>query len=1063
MRYFIYLFSMLIVSTGSAQSLIMEPTISPDGEQIAFSFQGDIWVADADGENASRITIHEAYESRPVWTNDGESIVFASDRFGNNDIFMMDAKGGQPMRMTYASWSDNPYSITPNGEVLFTTSRNYRQVERESEIYKISTAMGTEVRYMDALGFDPVMSPDGTKVAFVRGTCRIAREAYNGPANRDVWVYNTLNDEYTQVTDYDGNDFAPRWLDDETLLFISSRSGRYNIHQAGLDGADMQLTKEGDFGVINFSVSAAAGKVVYQAGGSSYLYDLNSKTRTKLSYDVQSDYRFDPVVSETMTNRVSEYAVSPNGKFSAYIIRGEVFVTRNDKEDSKSVRLTDGPARERDVAWLNNEVVLFISDEAGQNDLYMVRSSDEGEDDLFYTLKTEIVRLTETEEEEELNPVVSPDGEKIALTIGRGKLVVANIDENGELSNKKTLLDGWDSPGGLAWSPDSRWLAYSLSDLNFNSEVYIHAADNSMEPVNVSMHPKGDYGPVWSKDGSKLGFVSERNNGDNDIWFAWLKKEDWEKSRAEWERREKEGDENEPEKDEEEEEEEEEAELIVEIDFEDIYERLEQVTRFAGGESDFSFDPKGDFIYYTNGGVSRKNYDVDRSMFKIKWDGSDKEEISGVSNPYGVKNMPQKGYIYFMASGGKISRVNTKGDKVEGLTVRSEMKIRYKEELNQIFEEGWRVLEAGFYDPEFHGQDWNQLKAKYKPVALSASTKEDFQTFFNLMLGQLNASHMGLYTNESQKETQRVRTGLLGVEGKSVSNGYEITRIVPGSPADKNESRLMVGDVITMVNQDAVTSTTNFFRLMEGKRNEKTLLTVDRKGTKEEIIIWPASSLRSELYDEWVDDRRKLVDEYSDGKLGYLHIQGMNWTSFERFERELMAAGYGKDGIVIDVRYNGGGWTTDYLMAVLTVRQHAYTIPRGAAASLDEHEEYQDTYPFGERLPLAAWTKPSIALCNANSYSNAEIFSHAYKTLDLGTLVGVPTFGAVISTGGARLQDGSLIRLPFRAWFVKATEENMENGPAVPDIIVENPPAYKAKNIDPQLKRAVSELLQQLD
>jgi C-terminal processing protease CtpA/Prc len=286
--------------------------------------------------------------------------------------------------------------------------------------------------------------------------------------------------------------------------------------------------------------------------------------------------------------------------------------------------------------------------------------------------------------------------------------------------------------------------------------------------------------------------------------------------------------------------------------------------------------------------------------------------------------------------------------------------------------------------------------------------------------------------------------------------------VVYDSPADKTESKLQVGDVITAVNQNTIGSSDNFFAHLEGVANERTMLSVNRGGDDIEMIIWPTNSLRNELYNEWVEDRRKLVNDYSDGKLGYLHIQGMNWTSFERFERELMAAGYGKEGIVIDVRYNGGGWTTDYLMAVLNVDQHAYTIPRGAAKSLKEHKQYKENYPFGERLPLASWTKPSIALCNQNSYSNAEIFSHAYKTLDLGTLVGTPTFGAVISTGGARLQDGSLVRLPFRAWYVKATQENMENGPAVPDIVIDNPPAYKAKNIDPQLKRAVQELLGQL-
>jgi C-terminal processing protease CtpA/Prc len=191
--------------------------------------------------------------------------------------------------------------------------------------------------------------------------------------------------------------------------------------------------------------------------------------------------------------------------------------------------------------------------------------------------------------------------------------------------------------------------------------------------------------------------------------------------------------------------------------------------------------------------------------------------------------------------------------------------------------------------------------------------------------------------------------------------------------------------------------------------------TAEAESTTEEVVIWPVSSLRNELYDDWVNERRRLTEKYSNGRLGYLHIRGMNWSSFERFERELMAAGYGKDGIVIDVRYNGGGWTTDYLMAVLNVKQHSYTIPRGAAEDLEkEHRKFKDTYPFSERLPLSAWTKPSVAISNENSYSNAEIFSHAYKALGLGKLIGRPTFGAVISTGSYGLVDGSRVRMPFR-------------------------------------------------
>lgn len=235
-------------------------------------------------------------------------------------------------------------------------------------------------------------------------------------------------------------------------------------------------------------------------------------------------------------------------------------------------------------------------------------------------------------------------------------------------------------------------------------------------------------------------------------------------------------------------------------------------------------------------------------------------------------------------------------------------------------------------------------------------------------------------------------------------------------------------------------------------------------GTNREVIIRPTSSLRRALYEEWVAEQKRLTEEYSNGQLGYIHIQGMNIPSYERFERELTASGYGKKGVVIDVRFNGGGSTTDMLMTILNTRQHAYTVPRGAASSLEkENKKFVDTYPFSERLPTPALMKPSIALCNENSYSNAEIFSHAYKTLGVGTLVGKPTFGAVISTGSYGLMNGSRVRMPFRAWYVKATEENMEHGPAVPDIIVENTPDGKANGQDLQLKKAVETLLKEME
>ncbi|MBT1451850.1 PD40 domain-containing protein [Glaciecola sp. XM2] len=1057
-----------------SQALILQTEISPDGEHVAFSYQGDIWTVDADGGRATRLTIHEGYESNPVWSADSSTLAFSSDRFGNDDVYVMPKNGGQPQRLTYHSGNDRVVSFTPDNQILFNSRRVYAQVEREWEIMQVD-AQGnrTEGRFMDALGFDPIVSPDGSKVAFVRGTCRVAREDYRGPANRDIWIYDRDKNTYTQLTDFDGNDFMPKWVGNDSLYFVSARSGKYNVHKATLDGEITQITDESNFGINHFSTTADGSKLAYQTGDSVWQFNTKTSGKRAINIDVTSDFRFDLVVTNSVNNRINEYAVSPNGKLSAYVHRGDIYITRNDKEDKRSVRLTTGGDRDRDVTWLNDNTLLFVSDRYDQNDLFMLTSDDANEKNLFVSLKHKVTRLTSSDEEES-SPVVSPDGKKLAFNQGRGRLLTADISDDGTLSNQIVLLDGWDSPSGVAWSPDSVWLAYSLADLYFNEEVYIHAADNSSEPVNVSMHPKYDYGPVWSPDGSKLGFVSMRNNGDPDIWFAWLTKSDWQRSNEEWKRDEK-SDKEKPKKAKKPEDEEtvegedasEDAEpaeaMAIKIDFDNIYLRLQQVTRFTGGETELAFTKDGNHIYYATSGGGRMGVEADENLYKIKWDGEDKKAVidgdRGVEDLYLSKDGKQ---LFALTNGGRMVSVDTKSDKSTNLDVTSTSTIDYIAEQEQIFDEAWRELGAGFYDPQFHGQDWTSLRDKYKPIALKASTKEDFQYIFNLMLGQLNASHMGMSRGDNPKETQRQLTGLLGLEGTHTEQGFEISSVLADSPADREDSQLQVGDVITAINQQSLDGK-NMYSLLMNQINEPVLLNIERSGESQELVIWPTNSLSTQLYDDWVNTRRALTKEFSGGRLGYLHIRGMNWSSFERFERELMAAGYGKEGIVIDVRYNGGGWTTDYLMAVLSVKQHAYTIPRGATDDINKnHEAFKNTYPFSERLPLSAWTKPSIAMTNENSYSNAEIFSHAYQANDIGKVVGRPTFGAVISTGAAFMVDGTAVRMPFRGWWVKETGENMEFVPAKPDIEVFNPPAYKAKGVDPQLERAVQELLKDL-
>jgi len=380
-----------------------------------------------------------------------------------------------------------------------------------------------------------------------------------------------------------------------------------------------------------------------------------------------------------------------------------------------------------------------------------------------------------------------------------------------------------------------------------------------------------------------------------------------------------------------------------------------------------------------------------------------------------------------------------------------------------VFNEAWRALNENFYDPEFHGVDWPAQRDKYLPWAQEASTKADFADIVNLMLGELNASHMGYYPpgTRGRSITSGDRTGWIGVTYDPAAGGpgVLIREVLADSPAWRTDAAIEPGERLMAVNGVEIGDTTNVFSLFIDTVGERTPLTVRAiDGGDRTVVVTPVSYFeqRDLRYGTWVRQRRALVDEWSEGRLGYIHIQGMDIPSFEEFEYMLYAAANGKEGLLIDVRSNGGGWTTDYLMAVLMVQRHAFTVPRGADPDIRAYPQ--------SRLPLAAWTRPAAAICNEDSYSNAEIFSHAFKSLGRGPLVGSPTFGAVISTGGMTTLDGSLVRLPGRGWFVAPTGVNMEHNGAQPDVLVWQPPSEDASATrDTQLERAVQVLLENLE
>lgn len=1052
-----------------------QPAVSPDGRTIAFSYQGDIFRVPVDGGLATRLTVHEAYDGRPRWSPSGDRIAFESDRWGNEDLFVMGADGRGVERITHHSTDDALGGWTPDGELLFSTRRTYAQVEWEAEIYAVPAAGGTPDRLLDAVGFAPAASPDGRFVVFTFGANRTSKVGYTGPADRDLWLHDIRDGSYRQLTDYEGNDMRATWVGERSLLFLSDRGGgeAYDLYRLELaaDGSPAgepeALTRYREDGVREFGASADGGVVALERAGALWTMRPGSEPR-RLDVRIPDDEHHLASERETFRSEADEYAVSPDGEHVALVVRGEIYLIENDEDAGRTVRLTHDPHRDRDVAWLSDSTLVFASDRDGDYDLYRLASADADERDLFRSLEHRTERLTETPVPER-RPVVSPSGDRVAYVranagyaaVEGGALVVADVVEEG-LAGHRTLLEGWAVPDGVTWSPDGRWLAYSRTDLDFNEEVFVLAVDGSGGPVNVSQHPKADMAPVWSPDGSKLGFASLRNNGDADVWFAWLREEDWERTAEDWELLEElEEEDGEGDGEGDGEDDEPAAPDTVRIDLDRMHERLAQVTSLPGHESDVVVSEDGETFYFVTNRDGWKEFGGDQEIWKAKWDGTGVERLAaGGESPSALRLGPGGTHLFLLREGGRLARIVSESGEEEALAFAARMEIDHRAERAQIFDEAWRLMARNFYDPAFHGEDWAGLRESYRPRALAASTKRDFRTVFNRMLGELNASHLGLF-GPDRSETEEEETGLLGLEVDPVADGVRIERVVPRSPADREASRLRVGEVIVAVGGTPVAEVANFYELLADRVDRRTRLTVrGADGGEREVVIRPTDDLEDELYREWVEDRRRLTDEYSDGRLGYIHVEGMNWPSFERFERELEAAGDGKEGLLVDVRFNGGGWTTDYLLTVLTYPQHAYTVPRGATDSLDRnHTAFREHYPFGERLPQAWWTRPVAALANQNSYSNAEIFSHAFKTLGLGPLVGEPTFGAVISTGGAGLMDGSFVRLPFRGWYVKATDRNMEHGPAVPDHVVPRRPHDRADGEDEQLREAVEVLL----
>lgn len=1062
-----------IIHAENEVSFPRHPSVSPDGQAIAFSYGGDIWTVPVAGGRAVHLTVHPSYEFNPRWSPDGNWIAYNSEREGPEDIYIISAKGGQSRRLTYLDVDSRVCGWTPDSKNLIFSSRRDDQYPDYSMLYQIPFAGGTPFALMEAFGTQGAISPDGKLLAYSDNGVQWWRKRFRGSDASNIWYYELSTGKYVAITDTvekrTGEDYRmssssnAMWGANGALYIVSDRDGTSNIWKRNSKGIWSQITTFVEDGIRFPSISANGRVIAFEQDLDIYTITDDGKP-VKLTAIAPIDNPESSPIRTTYNSNADRIAFGSDGKSLFFEVRGEVFAGRIVDDEESAARGSanslsgNNPARDGDfIVSPKGDSLIFVSDRAGNRDLYLVYSDNPEVKELARSRSLKIEQLTENKAEDH-RPRWSPDGRNIAFVRGKGDLIIFDLEKKKE----RVLLEGW-SMLQYGWSPDGKWITFAREDDEYNSDVFIVPAEGGI-PINISRHPDEDDFPVWSDDGRKLGFKSKRRNNNWDMYFVFLRLSDHQKSDADWaeesfaEGLKKSDDDSDKDKDKDkkndkDKKKDKKADLVeVVVDTTEIYRRIRTVTSLPGEEGKFAISPDGKSFAFVS------DYEGESDIYGIKWTGKDIERLTtGGKNPKWIEYSSDGKNIRFLDNSGKASSVKSDGGKVKNYPFDAVVMVDVLAEREQKFGEVWRTLNDQYYDPNFHGQDWKALSEKYRAKIPAASTEEDYGDIVRMMIGELNSSHSG-YNSPRVGKNHNVGSLGLDFDRSYSSDGMLISHVLQYGACDRGDVHLKPGDILLAINGTVIKENTNIHQLLDYQVNEQTELTI-RTGKKEiKVYVRPQGrySLGYLRYDEWVKERRELVEELSDGKLGYMHIRGMGDQSLQRFEAQLFSVGSGKDALVIDVRNNGGGSITDQLLAMLQVKRHAVTYPRDGGPG----------YPQG-RLPLYSWVKPIIVLCNEHSFSNAEIFSHAIKTLGRGKLVGIPTPGGVISTGWERLLDGSSFRLPLRGWYFgtdleRDANRNMEGNGAVPDIIVPIAPGQIEAEEDIQLETAVRNLIQSL-
>jgi tricorn protease len=1043
-------------------SWLRYPAISPDGSTLAFTWRGDLYRVPAAGGTATALTVHGAHDFMPVWSPDGTHIVFASDRFGNFDLFRIPVTGGEAVRLTFHSADEFPYAFSPDGgSVVFGAARLDAESSRlyptasQPELYQVPVSGGRPVQLLTSPAQDVAFGGNGRWMLYhdQKGGENAWRKHQRSAIARDLWLLDRESGAHRQLTAGEWEDRSPvlvEGADGGSIFYLSEESGTFNVHRLPFNPTGAVAPSTTSTAVtrfegapVRFLTASRDGVLAFSRDGA--LHTLDTRTPgsepVRLTVSIAADRKANDERIIPVNGGIQEFAVAPNGKEFAFVVRGDVFVAS--VEAGTTRRITFTPERETGVSFSpDGSALVYASERGGRWGIWEARRARAGEPYFFAATLIE-ERAVRVNEQQNAQPRFSPDGTKLAFTEDLNTLRVLDR-ASGQVT---TLLDERQlfSTGPnhhFEWSPDGRWILFDLSVPGLApGEVGLVRSDGSGEVLNLTRSGFNDAGARWVLGGRAMLWRSNRDGlrtlaatggGQNDVYAMFFTQQAWDDSRLSKEEiglaR---GDSaSRPDS----------AGRPVELDLEGAATRRVRLTIHSSSLGDALLSRDGETLYY----LARFERGLNLWSTALRTRETKMLTTLNANSASMVWDSAQS--KIFLLADGAVSTVNPASGARESISVRGEMASRWSEEWEAAFDQVWRRTRDTFYTRSFHGADWGALRDEYAKFLPHISNNHEFAELLSEMLGELNVSHSGArYTPSGSTDDATAALGIFWDQTEAGA-GLRITGVLRGGPLDRAGVGVGAGAVIEAIDGEEVTADLDPARLLNRKADRNVLLRIREGGAVRDVVV-KAVSLAEEnrlRYERWVEQNRAEVAQLSGGRLGYVHIPGMNDGAYRTTFEDVLGRHADAEGLVVDTRFNGGGdLVADLEMFLSGRRFFDYTT---------------DTRSTGFE-PNFRWTRPSVALANEANYSDGHCFAWAYQTMAIGPLIGMPVPGTCTFGGWQNLPDGVRWGVPGMGVKDVATGRFLENWQTEPDIRVAPDPAETAGGRDAQLERAVQELL----